>query len=130
MVDVAPLKVYSLQKTQISSIITSRITLFKAYKDYKNMFSIKNTGHLPSHKYHDHAIDFIDSKQPLYRLIYSLSENKLSIFQAYIDKNLANRFIRPFKFLLGFCILFMSKPNGGLWLYVNYWCLNNLTIKN
>ena len=82
------------------------------------------------HKDHDHAIDLVDDKQPPYGPIYSLSENELSILRAYIDKNLANGFIRPSKSPADAPILFVPKTNGGLRLCVDYRGLNNLTIKN
>ncbi len=104
--------------------------LFSVYNDFEYVFSTENAGHQSFHKDHDHAIDLIDGKQPLYGPIYSLSENELLILQTYIANNLANRFIRPSKFLAGAPILFVPKPNGDLWLYVDYLGLNNLTIKN
>lgn len=27
-------------------------------------------------------------------------------------------------------ILFTRKPGGGIWVYVNYWGLNNVIVKN
>ena len=94
------------------------------------MFLVKNTGYLPLHKDHDHVINLVDGKQLFYGPIYSLTENKISIFWAYINKNLANRFIWPSKSLAGAPIFFVPKLNEGLWLCINYWGLNNLTIKN
>ena len=87
-------------------------------------------GHLPPHKDHDHAIGLVDGKQPLYGPIYSLSENELSILRAYINRNLANGFIRPSKSSADAPIFFTPKPNGTLRLCVDYRGLNNLTIKN
>lgn len=93
-------------------------------------FQLKNTGQLPSHKDHNHGIDHVDGKQPPYGPIYSLSENEQSILRVYIDKNLANGFIRPSKSPSGAFILFVSKPNKGLRLCVDYRGLNNIIIKN
>lgn len=75
------------------------------------MFSIKNAANLLLHKNYDHAINLVDGKQPLYSLIYSLLENKLSIFYKYINKNLAYKFITMSKFLADAPILFMPKLN-------------------
>lgn len=61
-----------------------------------------NAGYLPMYKDYDHAINLVDNKQLFYDISYRLSENELSIFCAYIEKNLANGFIRPSKFLTGF----------------------------
>lgn len=47
-----------------------------------------------------------------------------------MDENLANKYIRPSKFPAGALILFVSKPNGGLWLCVDFRGLIYPTIKN
>lgn len=56
----------------------------------------------------------MDSKQSHYKVIYSLFKKELSVLQAYIDKNLANKFIKPSKLPAGAFILFMSKSNKTL----------------
>ena len=63
-------------------------------------------------------------------LFTALLKNELCIPWAYIEKNLANRFIKPSKSPAGAPILFDFKLNRDLRLYVNYWGLNNLIIKN
>ena len=55
---------------------------------------------------------------------------ELEILKAYIETNLANKFIGPSKSPAGAPILFDQKSDGSLQLCVNYWDLNNLTIKN
>lgn len=52
------------------------------------------------------------------------------MLKIYIEKNLANNFIRQSKFLAGAPILFVWKLDGIFYLCVNYCGLNNLTIKN
>ena len=123
-------EIHPLQRAYISSVTTETVTLPKAYKDFEDVFFAENTSHLPPHKDHDHAIDLINGKQPPCRPIYSLSENDSSILPAYIDKNLANGFIRPSKSTSNTPILFVPKPNGVLQLCVDYRGLNNITIKN
>lgn len=118
------------QTIQISTAIAQWVILREAYKNFKDVFSIENAGYLTPHKDHDHAIDLIDNKQPPYGPIYQLSKKELSIFWAYIDKYLANRFIKPSKSVANTPIFFISKPNRGLRLCVNYQGLNNLIIKN
>lgn len=62
MVDGASSEVHLLQKAQISSTTSEKVTHSKAYKDFEDLFSIKTAGHLPSHKDHDHTFDLINSK--------------------------------------------------------------------
>lgn len=72
------------------------------------------------HEDYNHIIDLLDNKQPPYSFIYSLFENKLSIFRTYINKNLANRFIKLSKSSVNISILFVFKPNRDLQLCVDY----------
>ena len=62
----------------------------------------------------NHTIKLVDSQQPPYRPIYSLKPVELEILKAYIKTNLANNFIRPYKFSAGAPILFDQKSNGFL----------------
>ncbi len=78
----------------------------------------------------NHTIKLIDDWQPLYNPIYSLGLVELEILKIYIKTNLANGFIRPSKSPVGVLIFLDKKPDGSLRLCVNYWDLNNLTIKN
>lgn len=72
-------QVYLSQIVQISSTTAESMTIFKAYKDLENIFSIENTSYLPMYKDHDYAIDLVDDKQLFYSPIYSLSKNEPSI---------------------------------------------------
>ena len=59
-------------------------------KALKRFFSAKNASHLLHHEDCNNAIDFVKSKQRLYKSDYSLHKNELSIFEPSIDKNLVN----------------------------------------
>ena len=78
----------------------------------------------------EHAIKLEEDKQPLFSPIYSLGPINLEILKTYIETNLANGFIRPFKSPAGALIFFDRKPDRSFRLCVNYWGLNNITIKN
>ena len=77
-----------------------------------------------------HAIELEEGKQPPFGPIYSLGPVELETLKTYIKTNLANSFIRPSKSPAGAPILFDWKPNESLRLCMNYWGLNNITIKN
>ena len=86
---------------------------------------------LPEHtKINTHAIDLEEAKQPPYGPIYSLGPVESETLKTYIEINLANGFIYSLKSPAFASILFDKKPNGSLRLCVNYWGLNNITIKN
>ena len=78
----------------------------------------------------EHTIKLEESKQPSFGLIYSLGPVELETLKTYIETNLANSFIRPFKSPAGVPILFDRKPDRSLSLCMDYQGLNNITIKN
>ena len=78
----------------------------------------------------EHAIELEEGRQPSFGPIYSLEPVELETLKTYIETNLANGFIRPFKSSAEAPILFDKKPDKSLRLCVDYWGLNNLTIKN
>lgn len=77
-----------------------------------------------------HAIKLQDGKQPFYEPIYRLRLVELKILKIYIKINLANSFIWPSRSSPYTPIYFVQKPDGSLWLCVDYRSLNNFIIKN
>ena len=101
------------------------------YSDYSNVFSAKNIAELAENTgINKHTTKLEKDKQPVFGPIYCLSLAELETFKTYIETNLANGFIRPSKFPAGASILFDRKPNRNLRLCMDYWGLNNITIKN
>ena len=77
-----------------------------------------------------HVIKLEKDKQLSFGPIYNLGLIKLEIFKTYIETNLANGFIQLFKSPAKAPILFDKKSNRSLRFYIDYWSLNNITIKN
>ena len=77
-----------------------------------------------------HAIKLEYDKQPLYGPFYSLGPVKLETLKTHIKIHLKTGFIQPSKSLAGAPILFNKKFDNSFRLCVNYWDLNNLTVKN
>ncbi len=101
------------------------------YVNVADFFSPKLAADLP--KYTDinnHTIKLVDDQQLPYSSIYSLRPMELEILKAHIENNLANGFIRSSKSPARALILFDKKLDSSPKLYVDYWNLNNLTIKN
>ena len=105
-------------------------TIPKAYRELADVFSPSNANSLPPHRDEDHAIELEPGKTPPFGPLYNLSEYQLKTLREYIDKNLANGFIRPSKFSAGAPVLFTPKPDGTLRFCVDYRGLNSMTIKN
>ena len=105
-------------------------TISKVYRDLAYVFPPSNADFLPTHLDEDHAIELEPEKIPLFGLFYNLSEYQLKTLREYIDKNLANGFIRPFKSSAGAPVLYTPKPDGTLRLCVDNRGLNYMMIKN
>lgn len=91
------------------------------YANFADVFSPELAIELPEitgiNKY---AIKLEDSKQPSYRLIYSLDPMKLETLKTYIETYLKTGFIWPSKSLARTLILFDKKSDSSLWLCTNY----------
>ena len=72
----------------------------------------------------------MESCTPMKQLIYSLSPQKLDALWEYLEKNLQKGFIRESQSSARYSILFVLKSDGSLRLCVDYWALNNITVKN
>jgi len=59
-----------------------------------------------------------------------LSAEKLNALQQYLKKNMQKEFIKESQSSAEYLILFISKLNESLKLYVDYRALNNIMIKN
>ena len=85
------------------------------YIYFADVFSPDLASEFPEHtEINNHAIELVDSQQPLYGPIYSLGPVELETLKAYIETNLANGFIRPSKSPAGAPILFDRKSDGSL----------------
>ena len=118
-------------QAQVALLISEETGIPAEYSDFSNFFSSHSAAELPEQtRINDHRIDLLDDKQSPYSLIYSLRPLQLEMLKTYIEANLASCFIRPSKSSADALILYVWKKDGGLYLYIDYWGLNNLTIKN
>ena len=62
--------------------------------------------------------------------IYSLLIKKLEVLKKHLNENLKKEYIRSLIFSAGYFILFVTKKDSKLRLYVDYKQLNNITVKN
>lgn len=101
------------------------------YINFVDIFFLDLVSELPEHNgINKYAIELVDDQQPPYKFIYDLRPVVFEILKAFIETNLANKFIKPSKLSVGALILFNWKLNRSFQLYVDYKGLNNLTIKN
>ena len=125
------LGIYPDKEAQITLLLTKKVKIPNKYSDFANVF-LKEKALVLSEctNINKHAIELEDGKQPLYEPIYSLRLVELEILKTYIETHLKTGFIRPSKSSAGAFILFNKKSDDSFRLCVNYWGLNNLTIKN
>ena len=122
---------YSDREVQIAALIADKalVTILAEYLDFEDVFSKESVVVLLEHtEIKTHSIDLEKSKQPPYGPIYRAGG--AGTLKTYIKTNLANSFICPSKSPAGALILFDKKSDRNLGLYVDYWGLNNITIKN
>ena len=120
-------------RAQIAALVTNEAptSIPTKYSNFADVFSPKLASKLSEYTgINDHAIELVDDQQPPYEPIYSLGPIELETLKTYIETNLKNGFIRSSKSPAGAPIFFDKKPDDSLQLCVDYWGLNNLTIKN
>ena len=120
-------------KAQVGALLYDKapIEAPAKYLDYHDFFSAENAAELPNNTgINEHTIKLEKSKQPPFGPIYSLGPVELETLKTYIKTNPANSFIRPSKSPTEASILFDRKPDGSFRLCIDYWDLNNITIKN
>ena len=125
--------VHSKRQAQVGALLFDEASteILAEYSNYSDVFSVENAAELPENTgINEHAIKLEKSKQQLFGPIYSLGLVELETLKTYIKIDLANGFIRPSKSSAGAPILFNWKPDRSLRFYIDYWGLNNITIKN
>ena len=123
--------IHLAKKAQIALLLAEKVIFPAKHSDFADVF-LEESANIVSERIgvNKYAIELKKGKQLPYRPIYSLKLVELKLLKTYIKINLANCFIRASKLAAGALILFVRKPNGSFCLCVNYWELNNLTIKN
>ena len=100
------------------------------YFEFNNVaIDFKNEGLLLISKV-EHSIELQPRIKISFDSIYSLSGKELEILYNYLNKVQKKGQIQKSEFLVSASILFVSKKNGILRLYINYRDLNNVIIKN
>src|SRR6266699_3349610 len=79
---------------------------------------------------YNYIINLEEGKQPLNLPIYNLSYKELEILQKYLNSVLEKGWIWPSKSLTGIPILFAPKSDSNIRLYIDYYGLNKIIIKN
>jgi hypothetical protein len=85
---------------------------------------------LLEHQPWDHEIKLKEGAEPLFCLLYKMSDNNLRTLKEYVDKYLKKGYIRESKSLAGAPTLFTPKADGTPRWIIDYRKLNDITIKD
>jgi len=106
------------------------IKIVPEYRDYADIFSREKINALPEHSKYDHRIDLIPEAKLPDGPIYPLFKKELDALWDYIRGMEDHGKIRRSSSPICAPILFVPKPDGTLWLSVDYRGSNKITIKN
>jgi len=106
------------------------LKLLPEYQYFPHIFSQENINVLPKHTEYDHRIDLVLGSDLLTNHIYRLTVRELQLLKEYINEREQCGKIRRSSSPIGAPILFVTKPDRTLRLYVDYRGLNKITIKN
>jgi len=101
-----------------------------AHLDYIEVFSKVASDILPPHRSYDHKIELEKDYEFGYRPLYSQSEEQLATLYKFLLENLDKGFIEVSQALYSSPVLFVKKPNGGLYFYIDFYKLNTITCKD
>ena len=102
----------------------------REHHEFAILFFWEEFNKLPSHWLYDHTIPLLPDKESPKSPLYNMSRDELLVLQKYLKEHLFKSFIWASSSPAASPVIFIKKPEGGLWLCVNYCDLNNLTVKN
>ena len=120
-----------VKRSELQEEVVTPPEIPEEYEESESLFQEETTtAVLPKHQPWDHEIKLQPGKEPGFGPIYSLSEKELQVLRGYLDENLKKGFIRESQSPAGYPILFAKKKDSSLQLCVDYWKLNDITVKN
>ena len=117
---------YAVNNADVTNIPPAFASLIKEYAD---VFTPIPPG-LPPERGIGHVIPLEEGSKPAYRGMYRLSPLELNECCTQVRELLEKKLIEPSTSPWSAPILFVSKPDGGLRMCLDYRMLNSMTIKN
>ncbi len=99
------------------------------YAPFSDVFCLKKAPQLPPHRPWDCVIDLLSGEPVPKGKIYPLSLPEQKATEEYIDEALIQGYIRPSTSPAASSFFFLAKKDEGLRPCIDYWALNNITIK-
>lgn len=94
------------------------------------MFDKSSACSLPPHQPINYKMVLQKGQQPLFGLLYIMSQSELAALKEYIDEMLAKGYIWPSTFSASALVAVIKKKDGSLHLCIDYCQLNKIKIKN
>jgi len=85
---------------------------------------------LNTHDQMKHLIDLMKSKMSCIEFIYKMTWDELAVIRDYLNSALEKKWIHSSSSFAEASVLFVKKSNESLRLCVNYYDLNEITVKN
>ncbi len=123
-------KTITLNSTSIETPIEKQsIDIPTCYASFSDVFCPKKAPQLPPHRPWDCVIDLLSGEPVPKGKIYPLSLPEQKAMEEYIEEALIQGYIRPSTSPAASSFFFVAKKDGGLRPCIDYWALNNITIK-
>jgi len=97
--------------------------------DFPDMFP-DELPRVPPYRKIDFSIKLLPGTQPISKTPYHMAANELKELKVQLQDLLEKGFIRPSASPWGAPVLFVSKKDGSMPLYIDYRQLNQVTVKN
>jgi hypothetical protein len=121
----------SAVSTFVENVDDSAKKMFFEFKNFDDVFSLKNEKTLASRKENvDHVIELKNDKQSSYESLYNLFNFELKTLRLYLDDALTRDIIKHSISSIETSVLFVLKKNEKLRLCVDYRNLNKIIRKN
>jgi hypothetical protein len=101
----------------------------RAVQEYLDVFPKDLPGMLPDHDI-EFIIELLLGTPPISKRPYRMPVNELVELKKQIAELQSKGFIHPSSSLWGAPVLFVEKKDGTQWMCMDYWSLNEVTIKN
>ena len=100
------------------------------YHDLGEVFSKMHALSLPPHRPYDCAIKLLPGAPLPSSRLYNLSHPEREAMEEYIQGSLSSGLIRPSSSPVGAGFFFVTKKDKSLRPCINFWGLNNITVRN
>ena len=98
-------------------------------REYLDIFSTDYSGLLPQKKV-EFGIECMPCTNPIFKVLYRMVPSKLKELKEHLQELLDKGFIRPSSSPCEAPVLFVKKKGRSMRMYIDYYKLNKVTIKN